>query len=110
MTLADWIALAIFPLCWAGYATVTDRVPRIRRRSVIPAMDEHRRRWMLALLLRENRISGTAIIGNLMSSTGFLANTAICGAAPKQNPTQSRPRLIDGDRETWTPPITPCCA
>ncbi len=77
MTLADWIALAIFLLCWAGYAAVTDRVPRIRRRSVIAAMDEHRRRWMLALLLRENRISDTAIIGNLMSSTGFLANTAI---------------------------------
>lgn len=56
---------------------MTDRVPQIRRRSVIAAMDEHRRRWMLALLSRENRISDTAIIGNLMSSTGFLANTAI---------------------------------
>jgi uncharacterized membrane protein len=52
-------------------------VPHIRARSVIAAMDEHRRRWMLALLERTNRISDTAIIGNLMTSTGFLANTSI---------------------------------
>jgi uncharacterized membrane protein len=54
-----------------------DRVPSIQSRSVIAAMDEHRRRWMIALLDRENRISDTAIIGNLMNSTGFLANTSI---------------------------------
>jgi uncharacterized membrane protein len=73
----DVIALAIFLACWAGYAAVVDRVPSIQSRSVIAAMDEHRRRWMIALLDRENRISDTAIIGNLMNSTGFLANTSI---------------------------------
>jgi uncharacterized membrane protein len=73
----DAIALAIFFACWAGYTAVVDRVPSIQRNSVIAAMDEHRRRWMIALLNRENRISDTAIIGNLMNSTGFLANTSI---------------------------------
>jgi uncharacterized membrane protein len=73
----DIAALVIFFACWAGYTAVVDRVPRIQRRSVIAAMDEHRRRWMIALLDRENRISDTAIIGNLMQSTGFLANTSI---------------------------------
>lgn len=73
----DLLALAIFLVCWTGYAAVVDRVPSIQARSVIAAMDEHRLRWMLALLHRENRISDTAIIGNLMSSTGFLANTSI---------------------------------
>ena len=77
MTFLDWAALAIFFACWIGYAAVTDRVASIRRRSVIAAMDEHRRRWMIALLERANRISDTAIIGNLMTSTGFLANTSI---------------------------------
>ncbi len=77
MTYLDWAALAVFLACWIGYSAVTDRVDRIRRRSVIAAMDEHRRRWMLALLERCNRISDTAIIGNLMTSTGFLANTSI---------------------------------
>ncbi len=73
----DMVALAVFFACWAGYAAVVDRVPSVQSRSVIAAMDEHRRRWMIALLSRENRISDTAIIGNLMSSTGFLANTSI---------------------------------
>jgi len=73
----DVLALAVFLACWAGYAAVVDRVPSIQSRSVIAAMDEHRRRWMIALLDRENRISDTAIIGNLMNSTGFLANTSI---------------------------------
>lgn len=73
----DVVALAVFFACWAGYTAVVDRVPSIQARSVIAAMDEHRRRWMIALLNRENRISDTAIIGNLMNSTGFLANTSI---------------------------------
>ncbi|MXP65853.1 DUF599 domain-containing protein [Roseomonas sp. M0104] len=73
----DWIALAVFALCWAGYAMVVDRVPSIRARSVIAAMDEHRRRWMRAAPGRENRIADISIIGNLMTSTSFLANTSI---------------------------------
>jgi len=77
MTHLDWAALTVFLGCWIGYAGVTDRVASIRARSVIAAMDEHRRRWMQALLDRSNRISDTAIIGNLMTSTGFLANTSI---------------------------------
>jgi len=77
MTYFDWAALAVFFACWIGYAAVTDRVGMIHRQSVIAAMDEYRRRWMLALLERANRVSDTAIIGNLMTSTGFLANTSI---------------------------------
>ncbi|WP_270936678.1 DUF599 domain-containing protein [Falsiroseomonas oryzae] len=73
----DWLALAIFAACWIGYATVVDRVPSIRARSVIAAMDEQRRRWMLATLGRENRIADMAAIGNLMNSTSFLATTSI---------------------------------
>ncbi|MDJ0389875.1 DUF599 domain-containing protein [Roseomonas sp. E05] len=73
----DWIALAIFVACWSGYAMVVDRVPSIRARSVIAAMDEHRRRWMRMVPERENRIADISIIGNLMTSTSFLANTSI---------------------------------
>jgi uncharacterized membrane protein len=77
LNLFDWLALSVFAACWLGYATVVDRVPAIRARSVIMAMDEHRRRWMLATLARENRIADIAAIGNLMHSTGFLATTSI---------------------------------
>ncbi|MGG5809546.1 DUF599 domain-containing protein [Falsiroseomonas sp. CW058] len=75
--LADWLALAVFAACWLGYATLVDRVPAIRDRSVIAAMDAHRRRWMLATLGRDNRIADMAAIGNLMNSTSFLATTSI---------------------------------
>ncbi|NKC33684.1 DUF599 domain-containing protein [Falsiroseomonas selenitidurans] len=76
-SLYDGIALAIFAACWLGYATVVDKVPRIRRASVIAAMDQHRRRWMHAMLTRDNRIADMAAIGNLMNSTSFLATTSI---------------------------------
>ncbi len=77
LTILDWLALIVFIVCWVIYALVVDRVPSIRRRSVIAAMDEHRRRWMHAALGRENRIADISAIGNLMSSTSFLATTSI---------------------------------
>lgn len=77
LTLLDWIAFTVFVLCWLVYAYVVDRIPSIRANSVIAAMDEHRRRWMVASLSRDNRIADIATIGNLMSSTSFLASTSI---------------------------------
>lgn len=77
LSVTDWIAFGIFAACWVGYSTVVDRIPSLHRRSVIAAMDEHRRRWMQTMATRDNRIMDTQIIGNLMNSTSFLANTAI---------------------------------
>ena len=77
LSLLDWIAVAVFVAAWFGYSTLVDRLPVLARRSVIAAMDDHRRRWMLTMLTRDNRIMDTQIIGNLMNSTSFLANTSI---------------------------------
>ncbi|MBK1661045.1 DUF599 domain-containing protein [Paracraurococcus ruber] len=77
LTLLDWLALAVFAASWVGYSTLVDRHPRLRARSVIAAMDDHRRRWLRTTVTRDNRIMDTNIIGNLMNSTSFLANTAI---------------------------------
>lgn len=77
LTDTDWIALALFLAIWNAYAVLVDRVPRIQRQSVMASMDEHRRRWMRAALTRDNRIADISAIGNLMSSTSFLANTSI---------------------------------
>src|SRR5919199_2885665 len=77
LTALDWIALAVSAGCWAGYSALVDRLPGLRRRTVIAAMDEHRRRWMRTMVTRDNRIMDTNIIGNLMNSTSFLANTSI---------------------------------
>ncbi|MBY0330430.1 MAG: DUF599 domain-containing protein [Acetobacteraceae bacterium] len=73
----DWLAFAIFAVSWVGYSFAVDRLPGLHRRSVIAAMDEHRRQWMRTMVTRDNRIMDTQIIGNLMNSTSFLANTAI---------------------------------
>jgi uncharacterized membrane protein len=75
--LLDWVALAVFLLCAVGYPLVADLVPQVRRHSVMAAMDAHRRRWMHAMLRREARIFDAAIVGNLMTSTSFLATSAI---------------------------------
>jgi len=77
LSLLDWAALAVFAACAFGYPALVDRVPQIRGRTVMAAMDAHRRRWMRAMLTREARIFDAAIIGNLMQSTTFLATTAI---------------------------------
>ncbi|WP_426957776.1 DUF599 domain-containing protein [Muricoccus radiodurans] len=77
LTSLDLLALGVFTLLWLGYAVVVDGVPGIRARSVIVAMDDHRRRWLAAAIPKDNRIADVAIIGNLMASTSFLANTSI---------------------------------
>jgi uncharacterized membrane protein len=77
LTAFDIAGLIVFALCWVGYATAVGRVKRFREASVIAAMDEHRRRWMRAMLDRDNRIADMAAIGNLMNSTSFLATTSI---------------------------------
>jgi uncharacterized membrane protein len=73
----DLAALTVFAACWFGYGAVVDRVPSIRARSVIASMDEHRRRWMRAMVARDPRVFDGIVIGNLMSSASFLATTAI---------------------------------
>lgn len=75
--LLDLLGLGVFLLCAVGYPVVADKVPAVRRLSVMAAMDQHRRRWMLEMVQREARIFDAAIIGNLMQSTSFLATTAI---------------------------------
>jgi uncharacterized membrane protein len=77
LTLLDWLALALFVAGWVGYSLLVDRLPALQSRSVIAAMDGHRRQWMRVMVTRDNRIMDTNIIGNLMNSTSFLANTAI---------------------------------
>ncbi len=77
LTTLDWLALGAFAASWFAYSLVVDRVPGLRRRSVIAAMDENRRRWMRTMVTRDNRIMDTQIIGTLMTSTSFLANTSI---------------------------------
>lgn len=72
----DYIALAWFLLCWFGYTLVADK-SRLSRHSMSSAMSGYRRRWMLEMLRRENRIVDTQILGNLLNGAAFFASTTI---------------------------------
>ena len=75
-TLLDWIAIACFVLSWAGYAWLVD-ASRWRERTLTAIMNEQRRRWMEAMLTRENRILDTQVIAGLQSGAAFFASTSL---------------------------------
>ena len=75
-TVLDHIALGWFLLCWLGYTGIAD-YSRWRTRSVTAAMSGYRRQWMADMLLRENRVVDTTIIGNLLNGVAFFASTTI---------------------------------
>ncbi|MDB5801583.1 MAG: putative rane protein [Rhodocyclales bacterium] len=75
-TWLDWTGLIWFMICWAGYERIVDRGWRGR----ITLLEEtHRLRlgWAKQMLVRENRIVDAALVGNLVNSVSFYANTSI---------------------------------
>ena len=76
ITVLDHVALGWFLLCWLGYTGIAD-YSRWRTRSVTAAMSGYRRQWMAVMLLRENRVVDTTIIGNLLNGVAFFASTTI---------------------------------
>ena len=75
VTPIDWIALVWFLACWAGYGWFSEGLAAAR--GLIGISHGYRERWARALLERDNRISDAALIGNLMGSVSFYANTTI---------------------------------
>jgi len=73
---ADFLAFGWFFACWIGYALVVDHT-RLRERSTSAYMRGFRRRWMQAMLLREQRIMDATLHGNLLSGVAFFASTTI---------------------------------
>jgi len=73
---ADWLALGLFLVGWAGYSYYADRAARSERglRGVTSGM---RLDWARQMVVRENRIVDAALTGNLMTSVSFYANTTI---------------------------------
>lgn len=72
----DWFGLAWFILCWAGYERIVER----GWRGYVTLLEEtHRLRlaWARQMLVRENRIVDVGLVGNLVHSVSFYANTSI---------------------------------
>ena len=72
----DWVALAVFGVCWFGYAWLVDFSPW-RDRTLTVAMDRQRRLWMETMLRRDLRMIDTAIITGLQNGTAFFASTSL---------------------------------
>lgn len=74
--LIDLVAMLWFLLCWIGYSWFSGRHEQ-RRRSLVGASHYYRLSWARQLLRREPRVSDSSLVGNLMSSVSFYANTSI---------------------------------
>jgi uncharacterized membrane protein len=72
----DWLAFGLFLVGWMGYSYYADRAARSERglRGVTAQL---RLDWGRQMVARENRITDAALIGNLMTSVSFYANTTI---------------------------------
>ena len=72
----DWVALAWFLACWLGYEQVVER-GWSGRSSLMEETNRLRLDWGRVMLRREPRIVDVALIGNLLPSLSFYANTSI---------------------------------
>ncbi|MBU0543251.1 MAG: DUF599 family protein, partial [Gammaproteobacteria bacterium] len=77
LTVFDWIAVAFFVICFRGYNYVFDGKTRFGRRGLSQKTHEFRKLWAREMLGRSNRVGDTALIGNLVNSVTFYANTTI---------------------------------
>ncbi len=76
LTPLDWLAFLCFIGCWAGYAWFAERGQRANH-GLVGLGHRHRLQWARRLIEREVRIVDASLIGNLMSSVSFYANTTI---------------------------------
>ncbi|MBP1846810.1 putative membrane protein [Rhizobium petrolearium] len=79
MTIADYIALALFALLWAIYSWITagSGARFFPRASLNRAMAERRKRWIYNSLRRDLKMIDTQILAGLQNGTAFFASTSI---------------------------------
>ena len=73
---ADWLALLAFFACWAGYAWYSERSER-GACGLIRTSQQFRLQWAYRMLERDVRVTDSTLIGNLVTSVSFYANTTI---------------------------------
>ncbi|KAA0697489.1 DUF599 family protein [Neorhizobium sp. P12A] len=77
MTTADYVALALFILCWLGLNRITDSSRFFNRSSLTQEMIERRREWIYNSLRRDLKMIDTQILAGLQNGTAFFASTSI---------------------------------
>lgn len=73
---SDWLSLAVFFACWAGYAWFSEHSRR-GADGLIGTSQNFRLLWAYRMLERDIRVMDSTLIGNLMTSVSFYANTTI---------------------------------
>jgi len=76
VTPMDAIALAFFVAAWFGYNYVVDRDMHSAR-GLRALMHQHRLEWARQMVVRDQRFIDAALMGHLMNSVTFYANTTI---------------------------------
>ena len=74
MTVWDWLALALFILCWLGYGPLLALLAR-RSGTLNDDMTVIRRVWMTAMTHRDIRLVDSNLMGHTINSGGFFAST-----------------------------------
>lgn len=70
------LAFAWFFICWIGYSVFARR--RAQTTDCISSvLHAYRKRWMLLMLQRSNRITDASLLANLERNVSFLASSAI---------------------------------
>lgn len=76
LTLADWLSLTAYFACWGGYAWFSER-SRWCKAGLVGRSHDFRLEWAYRMLARDVRIIDSNLVGNLMNSVSFYANTTI---------------------------------
>ncbi len=76
MSTADFVAVALFFICWLVFEVITDQT-NFKNRSLSGLMAHRRREWMLVMAEREIRMVDTSIISGLQQGTAFFASSTI---------------------------------
>lgn len=74
--LLDWLALLWMIVCWGGYNWYSESSSAAER-DLVGVSREYRHQWASSLLARDLRVADAALIGNLMSTVSFYAQTTI---------------------------------
>ncbi len=72
----DALAFVFFAACWKGYALYSEHKTRDAS-SLLAVTNRYRLQWMQEMLKRENRTMDSIMVGNLLRSITFFANTTI---------------------------------
>lgn len=72
----DWIGLAWFLICWVGYGYVVERGNHSAG-NLLGSTHRERLNWARRMMDHENRVSDVSLVGHLMGSVSFYANTSI---------------------------------